>query len=94
MPRGAVTTCGNVGGHELNTNAYPFILRGVTLVGIDSASCPMNERVRIWKKMANDWKTNNLDKITKEVSLEQSEENINLILQGKQKGHVLVNLEK
>ena len=93
-PRGTVTTCGNVGGHELNINVYPFILRGVNLVGIDSASCPMNERVMIWEKMANDWKHNDLDKITKEISLEQLGENIDLILQGKQKGHVLVNLGK
>jgi len=91
---GTVTCCGNVGGFKLNTNVYPFILRGVNLLGVDSQNYPMNQRVQLWNKIANEWKLDNLDIIGNEISLEQLNENINLILAGKQKGRVLVNLCK
>ena len=92
IQRGTVTTCGNVGGHELSTNVYPFILRGINLIGIDSASCPMGKRVEIWNKMAKEWKLDNLEKTIKEVSLENLSNEIDVILEGKQIGRVLVNL--
>lgn len=91
---GIVTCCGNVGGHELNTNVYPFILRGIELVGIDSANCPMDLRVRIWERMSREWKLDNLEELVKEISLDELSSNIDLILQGKQKGRVLLNLWK
>ncbi len=91
---GTVTCCGNVGGHQLNTNVYPFILRGVDLLGVDSQNYPMQGRVAIWKKMANEWKIDNLELLCNEISLDGLNENIDLILQGKQKGRVLVNLQK
>ncbi|HSG30786.1 MAG TPA: YhdH/YhfP family quinone oxidoreductase [Thermodesulfobacteriota bacterium] len=91
---GTVTCCGNVGGHQLNTNVYPFILRGVDLLGVDSQNYPMEGRVTIWNKMANTWKTSNLEKLCNEISLEELNENIDLILEGKQKGRVVVNLWK
>jgi len=61
--RGIVTTCGNVASYELNTNVYPFILRGISLNGIDSANCLMNKRVQIWKKLSKEGKPNGLNKI-------------------------------
>ena len=91
---GTVTCCGNVAGHQLNTNVYPFILRGVDLLGVDSQNYPMDKRVEIWNRMATDWKLDNLDLICNEIALEQLGENIDLILAGKQKGRVLVNLWK
>jgi len=91
---GVVTCCGNVASHELNTNVYPFILRGVTLIGIDSGNCPMDIRKKVWDKMANEWKLDNLDQLTNEISLEELDSNIELILKGKQKGRVLVDLWK
>lgn len=90
--RGIVTTCGNVASHELNTNVYPFILRGISLIGIDSASCPMDKRVQIWKKLSNEWDLNCLNQICKEVSLENLSGEIDLILEGGQVGRVVVNL--
>lgn len=91
---GVVTCCGNVGGHELKTNVYPFILRGIELVGIDSANCTMDLRVRVWEKLASEWKIKNPDTLVKEVSLDELDNEIDLILEGKQKGRVLVNLWK
>lgn len=89
---GTVTCCGNVGGHQLKTNVYPFILRGVDLLGVDSQNYPMEGRVTIWNKMANTWKVNSLNTICNEISLDRLNENIDLILEGKQKGRVVVNL--
>lgn len=91
-PYGVVTCCGNVASADLPINVYPFILRGVSLVGIDSQDAPMNVRKKIWEKMATDWKLSQLELITKEISLDGLDAEIELILQGKQKGRVLVNL--
>ncbi len=93
-PMGVVTCCGNVASADLPLNVYPFILRGVILVGIDSQNCPMDDRLKVWEKMAGDWKLDNLDDLANEISLDGLEENIQLILQGKQKGRVLLNLTK
>ncbi|MGI9554122.1 MAG: YhdH/YhfP family quinone oxidoreductase [Thermodesulfobacteriota bacterium] len=92
MLRGVVTTCGNVASHELNTNVYPFILRGVSLIGIDSASCPMDRRVKIWERLSSGWKLDNLDQITRTVALEELNPEIDKILKGGQVGRVVVNL--
>ena len=55
MPLGTITTCGNIGSGELNMTVYPFILRGVSLLGIDSQNCPMPIRREIWNRLANQW---------------------------------------
>lgn len=91
---GVVTCCGNVGGADLPLNVYPFILRGIILAGIDSQNCLREVREEIWRKMASDWKLDSLDALAKEISLEELEENIELILKGGQTGRVLVNLKK
>jgi putative YhdH/YhfP family quinone oxidoreductase len=90
--RGVVTTCGNVASHELNINVYPFILRGVTLVGIDSASCPMKRRRLVWEKMSGEWKLDTFEQMCRTVSLEGLDPEIDIILKGGQVGRVLVDL--
>jgi acrylyl-CoA reductase (NADPH) len=91
-PWGAVTCCGNVGSHDLPLNVYPFILRGVTLMGIDSQNCPMPMRTKVWQKIASDWKIDRLDLLTTEVSLDGLDERIELILQRKHRGRTIVRL--
>jgi putative YhdH/YhfP family quinone oxidoreductase len=91
---GVVTCCGNVASPELPTTVFPFILRGVSLLGIDSANCPADIRQKIWNKLAGEWKLENLDSLTKEISLEELDQNIELILKGKLKGRTVVNLMK
>ena len=91
-PMGVVTCCGNVASGELPLNVYPFILRGVILIGIDSQNCPMETRVEIWNRLSGDWKLDNLDIMGREVTLDQLEDEIALILDGKQVGRVVVNL--
>ncbi|MDH3556020.1 MAG: YhdH/YhfP family quinone oxidoreductase [Deltaproteobacteria bacterium] len=91
---GAVTCCGNVASPDLPINVYPFILRGISLVGIDSQSFPMTFRRQTWEKIATDWKLDNLDRQTSVCSLEELDSEIDLILAGKQKGRVIVDLER
>ena len=90
---GTVACCGNILGGELNTSIYPFILRGVALMGIDSGICLMPTRKKIWQKLANEWKVDFLDSIHRECTLEALDEEITRILQGEQVGNVLINLQ-
>lgn len=90
---GSVTCCGNVASAEFSASVYPFILKGITLFGIDSVKCPMDTRLAIWHKLSSDWKLNNLDANVDEVSLEGLSEKIDLILKGKHKGRTIVNLD-
>jgi len=90
---GAVTCCGNVGSAELQSSIFPFILNGITLLGIDSVNCPVDLRMQVWNKIASDWKLEPLDKITTELpSLEALEERIALILEGKSRGRAIVKI--
>jgi putative YhdH/YhfP family quinone oxidoreductase len=89
---GVVTCCGNVASPELPLNVFPFILRGVTLFGIDSQNCPMNHRRQVWQKLASEWKPDQLPEMAREVTLEGLEQEIQAILQGKQVGRVIVRL--
>jgi putative YhdH/YhfP family quinone oxidoreductase len=91
---GAVTCCGNVASPDLHINVYPFILRGISLVGIDSQSCPMTFRRQTWGKIATEWKLDDLDRQTSVCSLEELDSEIDRILAGKQKGRVIVDLER
>jgi acrylyl-CoA reductase (NADPH) len=91
-PRGIATTCGNVVSHELHTNVYPFILRGVVLVGIDSANTEMEVRRTLWKRLASDWKLPQLPMLAREVSVESLGAEIDRMLKGAQVGRILVRL--
>ena len=94
QPQGVVTCCGNVASPDLPLNVFPFILRGVSLVGIDSQNCPIDYRKEIWNKLATVWNVENLAEFSREVSLEELDVEIGLILSGKQKGRVVVNTQE
>ncbi|MCP4338737.1 MAG: YhdH/YhfP family quinone oxidoreductase [Desulfobulbaceae bacterium] len=90
---GTVTCCGNVSSAELTSSIYPFILNGVSLLGIDSVNCPVDLRLQVWNKIASDWKLEQLELVTTELeSLESLDERIGLILQGKSKGRAIVKI--
>lgn len=91
-PLGAVTTCGSVASTQLNLTAFPFILRGISLIGVSAQNYPMTLRENLWKKMANTYKPDNLLSLYSEISLDELGSNIELILQGKLKGRTLVKL--
>ena len=77
---------------DLPLNVFPFILRGVRLIGIDSAECPMSHRSAVWQKLATDWKIDGLEAMVDEVSLDGLEEKIQGMLKGGLKRRGLVNL--
>lgn len=88
--RGCVAACGLVAGAELALTVYPFILRGVTLAGIDSAEVPQADRQRLWDKLAADWRPDSLESLAHEVTLAGLPEQIEKILAGQVRGRVLV----
>lgn len=59
--RGVIASCGLAGGIEVNTTVMPFILRGVSLLGIDSVACPMAQRLDVWHRLASDLKPRHLE---------------------------------
>ena len=89
---GVITCCGNVVSPDLPINVFPFILRGVSLLGIDSQHCPMDFRTTVWEKLASDWKFEMLDKIYEEIFPDQLDDRIGTMLKGQMKGRVLVNM--
>lgn len=93
QPMGVVTCCGNVATAKLNLTVFPFILRGVSLIGIDSQNYPMAYREIVWNKLAKDWKPDNLVDIYKEISLDELSDHIDLMLDGKLKGRTIVDME-
>jgi putative YhdH/YhfP family quinone oxidoreductase len=94
QPNGTVTCCGNVASPDLPLNVFPFILRGVTLIGIDSQNCPMPIRTQIWEKIASNWKIDWLEKLTTEAPFAALDEKIELMRQGKHKGRTIINLSE
>jgi acrylyl-CoA reductase (NADPH) len=89
---GTVTCCGNVASPELVLTVYPFILRGVSLIGIDSAESPLALRRAVWEKLAGDWKLPHLDRLATTISLAELDGHLDLILAGKERGRVVVDL--
>ena len=92
QPLGAVTTCGSVSATQLNMTVFPFILRGISLIGISAQNYPGALREPLWIKLATDWKPNNLLELYSEIRLEDIPETVALILQGKLKGRTIVNM--
>lgn len=86
---GSVSCCGNVGGMKFTSSVFPFILRGVSLIGIDSAESPINFKDEIWNLFATDWALE-LNKYSKVISLDQIEEEVTKILKGQQVGRVVI----
>ncbi len=91
---GIVTCCGNVASPQLNLTVFPFILRGVTLIGIDSQNYPMNNRVKVWEMLSDVWKPGQLEKACSEIELDELQNKMDLMLQGKLKGRTVLKLIK
>ncbi|MFO7446557.1 MAG: YhdH/YhfP family quinone oxidoreductase [Ignavibacteriaceae bacterium] len=89
---GSVASCGRVQSPEFSTTVYPFILRGINLLGINSAETTMDLRLYLWNKLSSDWKPDVLNDICTEHSLEELNNDIDLILQGKVRGRIVARL--
>jgi putative YhdH/YhfP family quinone oxidoreductase len=91
-PYATITCCGNVADGNIPMTVYPFILRGVTLVGIDSQNCPMSLRREVWEKLAKEWCIDDLQGLVNEIALEDLDGAISLMLKGKGPGRSVVTL--
>jgi len=89
---GVVTCCGNVASPKLDLTVFPFILRGVTLIGIDSQNYPMKYRTQVWELLSDKCKPEQLEDTCNEITLEEVEAKIALMLQGKLKGRTVLKL--
>ena len=89
---GVATCCGLTASHELNTNVFPFILRGVRLIGIDSVECKLEKKQAAWNKLAGEFKIATLDSITSEIGLEDIKTTYVLMLEGKSVGRYVVKI--
>lgn len=89
---GAVTACGLVAGVNVDTTVYPFILRGVSLLGIDSVRCPQEKRIQAWGRLSQDLPIDKLRALTHEIALEGVPEAANKLLNGQGLGRTVVKL--
>jgi len=89
---GAVTCCGLVGSPDLSVNVFPFILRGISLLGIDSVEAPLALRRSVWDKLAGPWKPAKLSDGAEECGISGLEERIAVILAGGARGRTVVRL--
>jgi putative YhdH/YhfP family quinone oxidoreductase len=91
-PLGVVTTCGSVSSTQICTSVFPFILRGISLIGVSSQNYPQPLRKVIWENFSKEWKLDNLFQLYTEIGLNDLKTYLNLILEGKLKGRTIVKL--
>ncbi|MEI6876214.1 MAG: acryloyl-CoA reductase [Spirochaetota bacterium] len=89
---GCVTACGLVGGATIELTVHPFILRGITLAGVDSAWTPRETRLELWKRLAGAWKPGRLAEIARMVGLADAAPEIEAILAGRISGRTLIKV--
>jgi acrylyl-CoA reductase (NADPH) len=88
----SVAACGNAGGNELHTTVLPFILRSVSLLGIDSNACPYARRVEAWARLAEELPKNALRRTMSVVGLHDVVDSAEQIVQGRIDGRVVVDV--
>lgn len=89
---GSVACCGLTAGANFNANVFPFILRGVNLLGVDSVELPLEVKMQMWDILANEWRLPKLAHIVEEIAVEQVPEYAARILKGGVAGRVLVRV--
>ncbi|MCB1932616.1 MAG: oxidoreductase [Candidatus Accumulibacter sp.] len=90
--RGAVAACGLAGGMDFPATVAPFILRGVTLYGIDSVMAPLSVRQEAWERLGRDLEIAKLDAISHEIALSEAIAVGSELLEGKVRGRVVVKV--
>jgi acrylyl-CoA reductase (NADPH) len=90
---GGVSACGLASSDSFSSTVFPFIIRGVSLLGVDSVNIPLSDKQHIWQRVASDMKLANLQDLCEEISLEQAPEYLRRFLQSKVVGRYLVNLK-
>jgi alcohol dehydrogenase len=88
-----VACCGLTAGTAFQASVFPFILRGVNLLGVDSVEIPLADKADIWRKLAGPWKLEGLERLCHEVGLAELPAEIVRILEGHQVGRALVRVD-
>ncbi len=91
--RGTVAACGLAGGMDFPSTVAPFILRGVTLAGIDSVMCPRAIRLKAWQRLATDLDVSKLTLITQEIGLSDAISIAHKLIEGQVRGRVVVKVD-
>ena len=89
---GSVAACGLAGGAMLDTTVFPFILRGVNLLGIDSSTCPTERRIAAWNQLHTDISESLMDSISQVIPLSRVPELCDTLMAGKIKGRIIVDV--
>jgi acrylyl-CoA reductase (NADPH) len=89
---GAVAACGLAGGMDLPSSVAPFILRGVSLLGIDSVQCSPKKRTEAWARLEKDLDRSKLEAMTTQIGLSEVVEAAGNILEGKVRGRIVVKI--
>jgi acrylyl-CoA reductase (NADPH) len=92
--RGVVSACGLAGGMDFPATVAPFILRGITLAGIDSVMCPREERLIAWERLGADLDIAKLELITNEINLAEAIPMAAQLIEGKVRGRVVVDVNR
>ena len=92
--RGAVAACGLAQGMDFPSSVAPFILRGVTLAGVDSVMAPRAERLEAWRRLAQDLDVARLELMTHEIGLGEAVATAAALLEGKVRGRVVVDVNR
>ena len=87
---GIIAACGLAQGIDFNATVAPFILRGITLAGLDSVMCPYQKRVTAWQRLADIMDEAIIDKISTEITLDQVITSANALIKGKIRGRLVV----
>jgi acrylyl-CoA reductase (NADPH) len=90
--RASVAACGLAGGSDLAATVIPFLLRGISLLGIDSVMCPHSERIEVWRRLVRDLPLDKLDLMTETVPLSDLPELAPKILSGEVRGRIVVDV--
>jgi NADPH:quinone reductase-like Zn-dependent oxidoreductase len=88
----AVAASGNAGGPRLDTTVFPFILRGVAMLGMNSVPVPIERRRRLWDRLSTDLRPRNLGQAVRELTLDTLEEGLDGILAGEARGRWIVRV--
>ena len=94
VPNGSVAACGVAGGAPLNTTVFPFILRGVSLLGINSAFVDRADRLLIWDRLTHDLSLSLLDSMTEEAPLEAVFDLGEKIIAGRIRGRTVIRIQE
>jgi acrylyl-CoA reductase (NADPH) len=92
--RGVVTACGLAGGFDLPATVMPFILRGVSLIGIDSVMCPRGDRMQAWGRLASDLNLDHLSLMSQEIGLGEVIDTARALMDGQVRGRIVVDVNR